>query len=122
MNNTQIKKTIGQQVRFYRKANSLTQGELGAKIGADSTYITNIESSNKGVSLEKLVEICAVFNVGVSDLLPIAADGGDDADFAIRDRMIEEMMDTLKALDIPRLTLYKAILDAFPVAASLEGR
>ena len=107
MNNHQIRKIIGQQVRYYRNFHSLTQKELAGRIGADSTYITNIEQGKKGISLEKLVEICSIFNISTSDLLPIEMQPDTEA----KEEIIEEILPLLSALGMSQLRMYKAMLD-----------
>lgn len=106
MKNEQIRKIIGQQIRCHRGLHSLTQKELAAKIGAESTYITNIEQGKKGISFEKLVEICTVFNISVSDLLPIEMP--DDTE--VKEAIIDEILLLLRSLETPQLRMYKTIL------------
>ena len=107
MNNEQIRKVIGQQVRYYRNLYSLTQKELATKLGAESTYITNIEQGKKGLSFEKLVEICNVFNISTSELLPIEL----QCDAGAKEEIIEEIVDFLKTLETPQLRVYKTLLN-----------
>ena len=107
MTNGQIKGIIGQRVRYYRKMQGMTQKELAAKVNADSTYITNIEKGQKGISVEKLVEICTIFNISVSDLLPMEAQNDTEA----KEEIIEEILLLLKTLETPQLRMYKTILN-----------
>jgi len=107
MNNQQIRKIIGQQIRYYRNFHSLTQKELAAKIGAESTYITNIEQGKKGISFEKLVEICNIFNISTSDLLPIEM----QSDIETKEAIIDEIVLLLRSLGTPQLRVYRTMLD-----------
>jgi transcriptional regulator with XRE-family HTH domain len=48
---------IGKQIREKRNQRGMTQGQLGAKVGARKAFISNIENCNQKCSLAKLNEI-----------------------------------------------------------------
>jgi transcriptional regulator with XRE-family HTH domain len=53
---------IGSQIKSKRQQRGLTQGQLGAKVGARKAFISNIENCNQKCSLEKLNEIADALN------------------------------------------------------------
>jgi len=105
---------VGQRIKHYRKMKSLTQKELAAEIGVVSSFIANIEQGQKGISLDKLVDICRCFNIGLSDLLPIETSRDREA----KEKMIEEILDSLGVLEIMQIRMIKAMIDGIAVAHS----
>ncbi len=70
----EIKDIFGSRVLEQRKKMSLSQGELGSKIGLTHKAISTIESGKRGTSFEKLVELAYVFQVSADYLLGITDD------------------------------------------------
>lgn len=60
---------IGQQIRKIRKAHGLSQEELAEKANISTTHMSHIETGNTKLSLAVLVELAAVLEVRVDDLL-----------------------------------------------------
>ncbi|MCL2694440.1 MAG: helix-turn-helix domain-containing protein [Oscillospiraceae bacterium] len=107
MKTEQIRKIIGQRIKHYRKIHSLTQKQLSARIGAVSTtYITNVEAGQKGISLEKIYEICEFFNINVSDLLPIETKDDEDE----KEKVVLETADLLRGLEISQVRMFKTMI------------
>ena len=108
MRNIQI---IGQRIKQYRKMKSLTQKELAAEIGVAASFIANIEQGQKGISLDKLVDICKCFNIELSDLLPIET----HSDMEIKEKMIGEITNSLRVLETTQIRLLKTMVDGVSV-------
>lgn len=107
MKTEQIRKIIGQRIKHYRKIHSLTQKQLSAQIGALSeTYITNVEAGQKGISLEKIYDLCGFFNINVSDLLPIETRDDEDE----KEKVILETADLLRGLDTSQVRMFKTMI------------
>ena len=70
----EIKDIFGSRVLELRNKMSLSQGELGAKIGLTHKAISTIASGKRGTSFEKLVELAYVFQVSADYLLGITDD------------------------------------------------
>lgn len=64
---------IGQRIRKYRKAMSLSQEELAEKVGISTTHMSHIETGNTKLSLPVLVSLASVLEVRTDDLLSDAA-------------------------------------------------
>jgi len=102
-------KVIGRKVRHYRLMHSLTQQELAEKIGASASYIANIEQGQKGISVDKMVDISRFFKIGLSDLCPIEdQDGVFD-----KESLIGDIVALLRSWDVSQLKILKTML-AFP--------
>ena len=107
MASEEIRKIIGQRVRHYRKINNLTQKQLTEEIGGvSSKYIGNIEAGQKGVSLEKIIEICQFFNIVVSDLIPIKT--RDDTEE--REKIVLDISNMVKALDTNNMKVVRSMI------------
>ena len=111
MSNEKIKHIVGQRVKHYRKMKSLTQKQLAADVGVAPSFIANIEQGQKGVSIEKMVDICEWFNVGLSDLLPIETQN----DMEIKEKIIEEIAKSLRTLETTKVRLLKTMIDGVSI-------
>lgn len=64
-------KTIGQNIKKYRKQNKpkLTQKELAKRIGVCTSLIGSLESNNinQGISIYNLYKISKILNVKMDD-------------------------------------------------------
>ena len=97
---------VGQRIKHYRKLQALTQRELAEEIGVASSYIANIEQGQKGVSLDRLVDICQKFNIGLSDLLPMEDAGALD----VREELIGEIAEALRVLDTTQIRFLRTMV------------
>ena len=103
MNNTKI---LGERIKHYRKLNSLTQKQLAAQIGVTPQYIASIEQGIKGISLDKLVELCKWFNISMSDILPL----DEREDVRTKERFICEIVETLYDWDTTQVGFLKTMI------------
>lgn len=74
--------------------------------GVSSKYINNIESGQKGVSLEKIIELCQIFNINVSDLLPIKT--MDDTEE--REKIALEISNMVMTLDTSNMKMVRSMV------------
>ena len=107
MSNSNVQ-ILGQRIKHYRKLNSLTQKELAAEIGVAPQFIASVEQGVKGISVDKLVELCKWFNISMSDILPL--DYQRDADTQTKERLIGEIVETLSTWDTARVGLLKTMV------------
>lgn len=68
-NNNQVLKTIGNNIRTFRKFNKLTIAELAEKAKLSSVYIFSIEKNYQNISVTHLKDIAEVFGVKMYILL-----------------------------------------------------
>jgi transcriptional regulator with XRE-family HTH domain len=83
----------------------MTQKQLADALGFAPRYIAQIEQGVKGPSLDKLVEICRYFGISMADILPVEEDNTGS-----KERWINEIVDGLKAFDINRIGMVKAMV------------
>lgn len=60
---------IGAQILKYRKAANMNQEEFGAKIGVSRQAVSKWELDKAYPDLDKLVDICAVFDITLDELV-----------------------------------------------------
>lgn len=109
MSNMKNIQVIGQRIKHYRRIKDLTQRELAVQIGVASSFIANIEQGQKGVSLDKLVDICRYLDIGLSDLFPIETQNTVKA----KEEMINEIVKALYTLDTEQVKMLKTMLAGF---------
>jgi transcriptional regulator with XRE-family HTH domain len=63
-----IRKELGERIRIIRKANGLTQEELGEKAGLSYKFVGEIERGQVNPSLDTLVAIAKALDSDVEDL------------------------------------------------------
>jgi len=69
-----LKLVLGEEVRKRRKELSLSQEELGLRLGADQAYVSRLESGQLNPTLESLAEVSASLEINLSSLLTTAPD------------------------------------------------
>ena len=97
---------LGQRIKYYRTIHSMTQKELASAIGVAPLHIINVENGKKGISLEKLVQICELFHITPSDVLALDWPG----DSELRKRWIDEILNAILGLDTVRLGTVKTMI------------
>lgn len=62
-------KKFGQRVRELRRERGMTQEQLSFEIGADNSYIANIENAHRDIPLSRIRMIAKALNVAPYELL-----------------------------------------------------
>ncbi len=68
-----IKRLVGEQIRYLRKEKGLSQEGLGWKSDLHYTYIGAIERGEKNWSIDTLCKIAKGLEVGINDLFTFPA-------------------------------------------------
>jgi transcriptional regulator with XRE-family HTH domain len=63
----QTYRTIGKNVRKYRKLSNISQEKLSEILDVNSKFIGHVERFERFISLKKLIEIAEYFNVPVKN-------------------------------------------------------
>lgn len=63
-------KLIGAMIKAVRQAKGLKVKELAEKLGCEGSYVTNVESGEKLISMEKSLEFAIALEVGPSTIDP----------------------------------------------------
>lgn len=112
---SQIRKTIGQQVRKYRKAKGYTQAQLAEAAQLSQDSIWAIERQKSTPMLETLEQLTQVLNVELVELLVSRRKAASE-----KDREIEELVELLKVRDVEDVRLVKQL--TVQILKRLEAR
>ena len=85
---------IGQKIRKYRKALSMSQEQLAEKVYISVTHMSHIETGNTKLSLPVLVDLAKALNVKTDDLL---FDNPPEKDISIND--IKETLESCTPIE-----------------------
>lgn len=64
-----IKKTVGRNIRKYRKLKKMTQCDIAYIIECRQNYISDIEMGKRNITIDTVQAIAKALNVDVVDLL-----------------------------------------------------
>lgn len=65
----ELNKLIGSRISFLRKEHGLTQEQLSEKLDISVKHCSAVERGLSRLSLEKLIEVCNIFNVSLDYLI-----------------------------------------------------
>lgn len=60
---------IGSRIRELRRAQNLSQAELGSQLGISATWVSRIEQGECKLALERVVQLSKLFHISVDQLL-----------------------------------------------------
>lgn len=63
-----IGKIVGERIRSYRKRQGLSQEEAAHRASLHTTFIGEVERSDKSPTLESLEKICGALNISLEEL------------------------------------------------------
>lgn len=70
MNDIELKKYVGNRIKEERKKRSMSQKELGEKIGVKHNTISSYENATNAPEQESLFKIAQALNITVDELFP----------------------------------------------------
>ncbi len=97
---------LGLRVRFYRKQKGVSQEKLAEICGLHPSYVGQIERGEKNITIEILYRLSQGLNVSMADLLQ-DIDHPDSSD----SKILSEIYDTLFQLSEGDLKRIKRIFD-----------
>ena len=62
-------KTIGKNIRSFRKKNSMSQIDLAVAVGIDRAYLSEIENGHRNFTIMLLQNLATALSVSLEDLL-----------------------------------------------------
>lgn len=78
--NTDAKiKAIAAKLRHYRELNNITREQFCEKTDQNVEYWGTIERGERNISLGKLLDVCAAYDIDPATLLPAAQEQEDSA-------------------------------------------
>ena len=101
--------TIGSRLRSAREALGLSQEEVGARAGLNTSYLSQIERGRKAPSLDVFVRLATAVNLSLAELF--ADQEGSNPLLDVRE--VERLLDAVPAERRP------ALLDLIRAAADL---
>lgn len=66
-----ISKTIGENIRKYRKLRGMTREQLAEAIDVDTNYLGQCERGERKLGLDKTIDIILIFGITASDIISI---------------------------------------------------
>lgn len=72
-----IIKKIPKNIKKFRLANKLTQEQLAEMLDLDTQYYAQLERGSRNFNIEKIVNICELLHVDISDIIPISQKKAD---------------------------------------------
>ncbi len=63
-----IKKDIGQRIRYIRKEKKLTQEDLGSLCGLSYKFISDVERGKQNASIDSIASIAKALKVDIANL------------------------------------------------------
>ena len=64
-----MKSSVAKNIRFFRKAKRITQGELSKEIGISRNTIVNFETGRRDPRIKDLRKIAKALNVSIEELI-----------------------------------------------------
>ena len=100
---------ISANVRKYRLLNHMTQEEVSELLFMDTQYYAQLERGERNFSIEKLVKLCSIFNIGIENLIPI------DHEPVNNTELKEKIEGRMKGLNEKQLDLlYRFVTEVLP--------
>ncbi|MCL2047404.1 MAG: helix-turn-helix transcriptional regulator [Defluviitaleaceae bacterium] len=96
---------LSQNIKKFRKALAMTQEEFALELGVEAQYISAIERGTRGISLEKLMELCRKYSLKMDDLLPI-----EDSDGSLKEKWIEDISQCLRDMDVVQVGILRRMI------------
>lgn len=100
-----ILKSVGGRIKDIRKANGLSQDELGEKCGFHFSYIGGVERGERNVSLENLAKIADALHVEIKDFFNFQQELGEEKEIALK-----EVIALLSSRDVKQIRMTKNLL------------
>lgn len=91
---------ISQNIKKYRLLNNMTQEELAGQLYLDTQYYAQLERGERNFTIEKIIQICKLFHIGIEDIIEISAPGNEDTK-----ELLDRLQPQLKSLSHSQLVL-----------------
>lgn len=97
--------SIAKNIKKYRLLNNMTQEELAGQLYLDTQYYAQLERGERNFTIEKIINVCSLFHIGVEDIIELPV--SEDADTT---RLQEDITARLKDLSRPQLLLLQKFM------------
>lgn len=103
-----IKKETGKGLRKYRLLNEMTQKQLSEAIGMEESSYARVERGEKGMSMEKLIQVCKLLHISLDDIVSLDKYDRNEED---RERFYTDLCDKLKECSTEQLLIIDKLVD-----------
>ncbi len=97
--------SIAQNIKKYRLLNNMTQEELARQLYIDTQYYAQLERGERNFTIEKIINVCSLFHIGVEDIIELPS--SEEADTS---RLQEDIITQLRELSQPQLLLLQKFM------------
>ncbi len=96
---------ISQNIKKYRLLNRMTQEKLAEQLDLDTQYYAQLERGERNFTIEKLIRLCSIFQIGIEDIIEIEPSDKQDTS-----ELREEVSEQLKSLSNTQLRLVERFI------------
>ena len=96
---------ISQNIKKYRLLNRMTQEKLAERLDLDTQYYAQLERGERNFTIEKLIRLCSIFQIGIEDIIEIEPSDNQDTS-----ELWEEVSEQLKSLSNTQLRLVERFI------------
>ena len=109
-----ISVVISKNMKKYRLLNHMTQEQMAEKLYIDTQYYVQLERGIRGFTIEKIVAACAVFHIGIENIIEIEKVGIQENESEF---LQTELSEKIKSLSYRQLILTERFIsDVLPFA------
>lgn len=122
-NMNKVYEVIAKNVKDLRLDNNLTQRAMADLLRLNVQYYATIERANDPIrhfTLEKILEICAIFNKSPNDIITVLPDVNEKYDLT-RDKMSKDIYKDLPDLSFNELKKIRRYINMFKGENNVRG-
>lgn len=80
----EISLQISKNIKKYRLLNKMTQEELASELELDTQYYAQLERGERSFTIEKLIRICQIFQIGIEEIIEINEHSPESDDYLVK--------------------------------------
>lgn len=103
--NRKIPDSISRNIKKYRLLNHMTQEQLAELLNLDTQYYAQLERGERNFTIEKIIRLCSIFQIGIEDIIEIPpAEKSDNT------KVLQELIPKLENLSHSQLVLVEKFI------------
>ena len=103
--NRKIPDSISRNIKKYRLLNHMTQEQLAELLNLDTQYYAQLERGERNFTIEKIICLCSIFQIGIEDIIEISPAGKAD-----NTEYLQELIPKLENLSHSQLVLVEKFI------------
>ncbi|MCM1251698.1 MAG: helix-turn-helix domain-containing protein [Clostridium sp.] len=100
-----ISNSISQNIKKYRLMNNMTQEDLAGMLNLDTQYYAQLERGERNFTIEKIIRLCSIFQIGIEDIIEI-----EPAENKNTDVLMKRLISELETLSYTQLAVTEKII------------